>query len=71
MIPDFAALLAVPTDPATTARIERVPTIGRTTAWGAGMDHGARAAAWPPLAPGNPAPKPRMDRDTKREPRLP
>jgi putative transposase len=29
LIPDFAALLAAPGDPATTARIERAPTIGR------------------------------------------
>jgi putative transposase len=29
LIPDFAALPAMPTDAATTARIERAPTIGR------------------------------------------
>jgi hypothetical protein len=29
LIPDFAALLAMPTDAATTTRIERAPTIGR------------------------------------------
>src|SRR6476469_8321460 len=29
LIPDFAALLTGPADPATTARIERAPTIGR------------------------------------------
>ena len=29
LIPDFAALLAAPADPATTARIGRAPTIGR------------------------------------------
>ena len=29
LIPDFAALLAASADPATTARIERTPTIGR------------------------------------------
>jgi putative transposase len=29
LIPDFAALLTAPADPATTARIERAPTIGR------------------------------------------
>jgi putative transposase len=29
LIPDFAALLAMPTDAATTIRIERAPTIGR------------------------------------------
>jgi putative transposase len=29
LVPDFAALLAMPADVATTARIERAPTIGR------------------------------------------
>jgi putative transposase len=29
LIPDFAALLTAPADPATTARIERAPTVGR------------------------------------------
>ena len=29
LIPDFAALLAMPTDAATTTRIERAPAIGR------------------------------------------
>ena len=29
LIPDFAALLAVPADAATTTRIERTPTVGR------------------------------------------
>jgi len=29
LIPDFAALLAMPTDQATTTLIERAPTIGR------------------------------------------
>jgi hypothetical protein len=29
LVPDFAALLAAPADPETTARIERGPTIGR------------------------------------------
>jgi hypothetical protein len=29
LIPDFAALLAVPTDVATTTRIKRAPSIGR------------------------------------------
>jgi putative transposase len=32
LIPDFAALLAMPTDAATTTRIERAPTIGRPLA---------------------------------------
>jgi putative transposase len=48
LIPDFAALLTAPADPATTARIERPHD--RTAAWRAGMDRGARAAAR--LAPG-------------------
>jgi hypothetical protein len=30
LIPDFTALLAMPTDAATTTRIERAPTIGRS-----------------------------------------
>jgi hypothetical protein len=29
LIPDFAAFLTAPADPATTTRIERAPTIGR------------------------------------------
>jgi len=49
LIPGFAALLTAPADPATTARIERAPTI-RTAAWRAGMDRGAQAAARPPPA---------------------
>ncbi len=32
-ISDFAALLAMPTDEAMTARIERAPTIGRPLGW--------------------------------------
>jgi putative transposase len=47
LIPDFAALLAAPADPATTARIERAPTIGRLLG-APEMDRGARAAARPP-----------------------
>jgi putative transposase len=47
LFPDFAALLAASADPATTARIERVPTIGRPLG-GTRMDRGARAPAWPP-----------------------
>jgi hypothetical protein len=29
LVPDFAAILAAPADPATTGRIDRAPTIGR------------------------------------------
>src|ERR1700736_2769772 len=47
LIPDFAALLAAPADPATTAPIERAPTIGRSLG-APGMDRSARAAARPP-----------------------
>jgi len=66
LIPDFAALLTAPADPATTARIERAPTIGRPLGapeWIAALERqlGRR------LAPGKPGPKPRMDRDTKRQ----
>jgi len=46
LIHEFAALLTAPTDAATTARIERAPT-HRATAWSAGMNRGARAAARP------------------------
>jgi putative transposase len=35
LVPDFAALLATPADPETTARIERGPTIGRPMGGGA------------------------------------
>jgi len=69
LIPDFAALLAAPADPATTARIERAPTIGRPLGapeWIAALERRLGR----PLAPGKPGPKPRADRDTEREPRL-
>ena len=46
LVPDFAALLAAPADPATTARIERAPTIGRPP--GGGIDRDARATARAP-----------------------
>jgi hypothetical protein len=53
LIPDFAALLAMPTDAATTTRIERAPTIGRRSGarngsrcWSAGS-----AALWHPANP--------------------
>jgi putative transposase len=66
LIPDFAALLTAPADPATTARIERAPTIGRPLGapeWIAALERqlGRR------LAPGKPGPKPRMDGNTKRQ----
>jgi putative transposase len=69
LIPDFAALLAAPADPATTARIERAPTIGRPLGapkWIAALERRLGR----PLAPGKPGPKPRVDRDTKRQPGL-
>jgi putative transposase len=68
-IPDFAALLRAPDDPATTARIERAPTIGRPLGapeWVAALVGRLGRA----LAPGKPGPKPRVDEDTTREPRL-
>jgi putative transposase len=66
LIPDFAALLAPPADPATTARIERAPTIGRPLGapeWIAALERqlGRR------LARGKPGPKPGVDGDTKRQ----
>ena len=69
LIPDFAALLAVPADPATSARIERAPTIGRPLGapeWIAALERRLGR----PLAPGKPGPKPRVDGDTRREPLL-
>jgi putative transposase len=69
LIPDFAALLAASADPATTAQIQRAPTIGRPLGapeWITALERrlGRR------LALGKPGPKPRVDRDTSREPRL-
>ena len=66
LIPDFAALLTRPADPATMARIDRAPTIGRPLGapeWIAALERqlGRR------LAPGKPGPKPRMGGDTKRQ----
>jgi putative transposase len=58
LIPDFAALFAAPADPATTAQIERAPTIGRPLGapeWIATLERR--------LAPGKPGPKPRVDRE--------
>jgi putative transposase len=53
LIPDFAALLAAPADPATTARIERAPTIGRPLGapeWIAALERRLRR----PTHPANP-----------------
>jgi REP-associated tyrosine transposase len=69
LVPDFAALLAPPADPATTARIERAPTIGRPLGeleWIATLERRLGR----PLAPAKPGPKPRVDEDTTREPPL-
>ena len=66
LIPDFAALLAMPADAATTTRIERVPTIGRplgSPEWVAMLERRLGR----PLAPGTPGPKPRVERDTARQ----
>jgi putative transposase len=68
LIPDFA-LLSVSADPEMTARIERTPTIGRPLGvpeWIAAFERRLGR----PRAPGKPGRKPRVDRDTKREPRL-
>jgi putative transposase len=69
LIPDFAALLAAPADPATTARIERAPTIGRPLGvpeWIAALYRWLGR----PLAPGKPGPKPRVHSAPERQPRL-
>jgi len=69
LIPDFASLFTAPTDPATTARIERAPTIGRPLGapeWIAALERRLGRD----LAPGKPGPKPRADVDTTREPHL-
>jgi len=70
LIPNFAALLAAPADPATTVRIERAPTIGRPLGapeWIAPLERRLGR----PLAPGKPGPKPRADRELEQQPRLP
>jgi putative transposase len=54
LIPDFAALLALPTDAVTTARVERAPIIGRALGnpeWIAMLERRLGC----PLAPRNPA----------------
>jgi putative transposase len=66
LIPDFAPFLTAPADPATTARIERAPTIGRplgTPEWVAALERRLGRA----LAPGKPGPKPRAQGYTGRE----
>jgi putative transposase len=67
LIPDFAALLAMPADAATTTRIERAPTIGRPLGrpqWIAMLERWLDR----PLAPRKPGPKPRVERDTAQQP---
>jgi putative transposase len=69
LIPDFAAFLAAPADPAATARIEPAPIIGRPLGapeWIAMLERRLGR----PLAPGKPGPKPRVNRDITREPSL-
>jgi putative transposase len=69
LLPDFAALLAVPTDAATTTRIERASTIGRPLEgpeWIAMLERRLGR----PLAPRKPGPKPRVERDTARQAQL-
>jgi putative transposase len=69
LIPDFAALLAMPTDAATTTRIERAPTIGRPlgrSEWIAML----KRRLGRPLARLKPGPKPRVERDTARRAQL-
>jgi putative transposase len=68
LIPDFAALLAMPTD-ATTTRIERAPTIGRplgSPEWIAMLERRLGR----PLAPRKPGPKPRLEGDTAQQGQL-
>jgi putative transposase len=69
LIPDFAALLAMPTDAATTTRIERAPTIGRPLGRPECIAMLERRLGRP-LAPRKPGPKPRMERDTARQAQL-
>jgi putative transposase len=69
LIPDFAALLAMPSDPATTTRIERALTIGRPLGrpeWIAMLERRLGR----PLGPRKPGPKPRVERDTAQEAQL-
>jgi hypothetical protein len=69
LVRDFAALLAMPTDAAMTARIKRAPTIGRPLGgpeWIAMLERRLGR----PLAPRKPGPKPRVERDTARQTQL-
>jgi len=69
LIPDFGALIAIPTDAATTTRIERPPTIGRplgSLEWIAMLERRLGR----PLAPRKPGPKPRLERNTARQAQL-
>jgi putative transposase len=69
LIPDFAALVAMPTDAATTTRIERAPTIGRplgSPEWIAMIERRLGR----PLAPGKPGSKPRVERDIAQQGQL-
>ena len=69
LTPDFAALLAMPTDAATTTRIERAPTIGRplgSPEWIAMLERRLGR----PLAPRRPGPKPRVVRNIARQAQL-
>jgi REP-associated tyrosine transposase len=69
LIPDFAALLAMPADAATTTRIERAPTIGRplgSPEWTAMLERRLGR----PLAPRKPGPKPRVELDTAQQEQL-
>ncbi len=66
LIPDFAALLAMPADTATTTRIERAPAIRRPLGrldWIAMPERPLGR----PLTPRKPGPKPRVERDTSRQ----
>jgi len=64
LIPDFATLLAMPTDQATTTLIERAATIGRPLGrpeWIAMLERR------PPSGTRQAGPKPRVERDTTRQ----
>jgi hypothetical protein len=69
LIPDFAALLAIPAEAATTSRIERTPTIGRPLGrpeWIAMLERRLGR----PLAPRKPGQKPRVEQDAARQAQL-
>ena len=69
LLPDFAALLAMPADAAMTTRIERAPTIGRPRgrpAWIAMLERSLGR----PLAPRKPGPKLRVQQDTASQAQL-